>query len=317
MTFLNPSALYLLIIVPLYIALHSYFEKRRQKDLIPFGNFEILQDALLKTKKIDFLVYLPITLKILILILLILCLARPQAKILQSVKDAKIILLMDNSISMEATDVEPTRCDVARETAIKFVKDLPKGVKIGIGFFSANVRIIVNPTDQKHEITNTLNNFTLSILEPGTAIGDALKSGVESLLIGSDQKQSQKDNKTIILITDGEVNFGIDPIYAAKLAKEKNITVQSIGIGNPSGTIIRGGILTRLDEDSLKSISKITGGQYFNARSLNDMNQIYQKIKQTIHLEQSEQEITYLLVGCIFILICILQALKWTKFRFV
>ena len=114
----------------------------------------------------------------------------------------------------------------------------------------------------------------------------------------------------------GEANIGIDPLYAASIAKNNNITIESIGIGNPDGTIIRGGILTRLDEITLQQVSLYTGGQYFNAQNLNDMNKIYKKIKTSIKLTKEKTEATFIPVLAALLILFIIQILKWTKFRF-
>ena len=119
------------------------------------------------------------------------------------------------------------------------------------------------------------------------------------------------------MITDGEANTGIDPVFAAAQAKVNNITIHSIGIGNPLGTIIRGGILTRLDEFTLREITSITGGYYFNAKNFQDMNKIYKKIKKTIKLTPQKTEVTFIPVICVFIILGIYQALRWSKFRFI
>lgn len=316
MSFVWPLALYLFILVPAYIAIHLYMEKKKTKDLIPFGNLEVLSEAISNTKKIDFLAHLPFTLKVIVLCLLIVAIARPTSTMYVPTRDTKLMLLIDNSISMEATDIEPNRLTAARETAIKFIKDLPKGIQSGVGFFSGNVKILVNPTLEKRRVLTALDKLTLDALEPGTAIGDAISAGSDALTYDDDDN-SKKNNKILVLITDGEANIGSDPIFSAAKSKVKNITIQAIGIGNPLGTIIRGGILTRLDEYTLREVVKLTNGYYFNAQNLEDMDKIYKKIKKTIRLVPKETEITYIpLIGA-FLLLMILQILKWTKFRFI
>ena len=155
-------------------------------------------------------------------------------------------------------------------------------------------------------------------LEPGTAIGDAILAGVESITIDDNPQttSSNKNNRTLVLITDGETNIGNDPLFAAAQAKINNISIQAIGIGNPLGTIIRGGILTRLDEFTLEEITRLTGGYYFNAQTMKDMNIIYKKIKQRIRMIPQETEITFIPLIGVFIILSILQFLKWSKFRF-
>lgn len=315
MNFLFPQALLLYFLVPIYIMLDIYFEKKKTKDLAPFGNVELLIEAVTKAKTIDLLKPLPFIVKFFILCLVIFALARPISILYLPMRDTKVMLLMDNSISMEATDIAPNRLEAAKVAAKKFVKELPQGIQIGIGLFSGNVKIIVNPSTDRIKVVNVLDRLSLKTLEPGTAIGDAILAGGEAITLG-DKEFVSKDNRILVLITDGETNIGSDPIFAAAKAKVKQITIQAIGIGNPLGTIIRGGILTRLDEFTLKGITSLTGGEYFNAQNLDEMHKIYRKIKKTIKLVPEEKEITFIPLAIAFIFMILLQLLKWSKFRF-
>lgn len=316
MSFEYPYALFLFLLIPIYIYLHFYFEKRKIKDIVPFGNLEIMLEALSKTKKKDFLKHLPFLLNVLILCFIIFALARPLSTIYVPLRDTKVMLLIDNSISMEATDVEPNRLVAAKETAEKFIKDLPKGIQVGIGFFSGNVKILVNPTLEKEKTLSAISKLNLNFLEPGTAIGDAILAGSDAITLSDSANPIYKNNRILVLITDGESNIGSDPLFAAAQAKVNNITIQTIGIGNPLGAIIRGGILTRLDEFTLKEIALLTGGEYFNAKNIEELNKIYKKIRKTIRFIPKEKEITFIPVLCVFGLLLIYQLLKWSKFRF-
>jgi len=315
-SFIWPYALYLFLLVPLYIYLHFYFERKKSKDIIPFGNLEVLIEAITKTRKIDFLKHLPLILKSIVLCFLIFALARPVYKIYVPVRDTKIMLLIDNSISMEATDIEPNRIIAAREAAKKFINELPKGIQVGIGFFSSNVKILVNPDLKTEKALNALNKLNIKVLEPGTAIGNAILAGIDAITIDDEINIKDKYNRILVLITDGEANIGTDPLFAAAHARTNNIVIQTIGIGSPLGTIIRGGILTRLDEYTLQKIASLTSGYYFNAQNLRDLHKIYKKIKKTIRLMPEEKEITFIPLTVIVFMLCLLQVLKWSKFRF-
>ncbi|OGI18332.1 MAG: hypothetical protein A3B68_04670 [Candidatus Melainabacteria bacterium RIFCSPHIGHO2_02_FULL_34_12] len=318
MSFIFPQALYLFILVPVYIFLYLYFEKKRKKDFIPFGNVEVLIEAISKTKKIDFLKHLLLILQSLLLSFLIFALSRPTSTLYMPTRDTKVMLLIDNSISMEANDIKPDRITAARETAKYFVKSLPTGIQIGLGFFSGSVKILVNPTTDKNRILSVLNKLNVKKLEPGTSIGDAIFAAIDAISIDDDfnSKPKNKNDRMIVLVTDGEANVGADPAFASAQAKVNDITIQAIGIGNPLGSIIRGGIFTRLDEFTLQEITSLTGGNYFNAQNIRDLNLIYKKIKKTIRLVPQETEVTFIPALFAFFILIILQLLKWSKFRF-
>lgn len=316
MNFIWPHVLYLLLLVPVYLLLHFYFEKRRRKDIIPFGNLSTLQEAISKTQKIDFFKHLPLILKVLLFCLLIYACARPTSTVYMPMRDTKVMLLVDVSISMEASDIQPDRISAAKEAAKQFVHDLPKGIQVGIGLFSGSVRVLVNPTIDKTQVLKILDGLNSKNLETGTAIGDAILAGTETLSSDDFPRKTSKGDRILVLITDGEANVGIDPLFASAQAKVNNITIQTIGIGNPLGTIIRGGILTRLDELTLKEVASLTGGNYFNAQNLKEMSTVYKKIKKTIKMIPQESEVTFIPLVCALIILMILQLLKWSKFRF-
>lgn len=317
MSFIFPQALFLLLLVPVYILFHFYFERKKNKDIILFGNLEILTESISKSKKFDLFKYTPLIIKSLVLCFLILAISRPISKIYVPMRDTRILLLLDISISMEANDIEPDRIIAAKNAAKKFILDLPEGIQLGLGLFSGNVKILVSPSLNKARTLNLFKGLNARSLEPGTAIGDAILSGIEVLSLDNSLKRSKNNfDKIIILITDGEANIGADPVFAAAQAKVNNITIHSIGIGNPLGTIIRGGILTRLDEFTLKEITSITGGYYFNAQNFQDMSRIYKKIKKTIKLVPQKTEVTFIPAVFAFIVLIIYQVLRWSKFRF-
>ncbi len=141
-------------------------------------------------------------------------------------------------------------------------------------------------------------------------------AGTQSITAFDKDDGVNKGNRILVLLTDGESNVGKDPMFAAAKAKTNNVIIQSIGIGNPAGAIIRGDILTKPDEYTLKEISSLTGGQYFNAKDISDFTEVYKKIKSTIHIVPQKTEITFIPLTISFILLLILQVLKWSKFKF-
>lgn len=316
MGFIFPQALWLFLLVPVYVLLHFYFERKKTKDIIPFGNLEVLVEAVSKTKKIDFLKYFPVMLKTLLFCAVVFALSRPTSTIYLPMRDTKVMLLIDNSISMEASDIEPDRITAAKVAAKQFVRELPSGIQVGVALFSGTVKVLLYPTIEKAKALGILDKLGVKTLEPGTAIGDAVLAGIDAITFDDSSKSKHKNNRILVLITDGEANVGADPLFSAAQAKVNNITIQAIGIGNPLGTIIRGGILTRLDEFTLQEITALTRGYYFNAQNLEDMKKIYKKIKQTIKFVPKETEITFIPVIIAFVILIILQLLKWTKFRF-
>lgn len=269
-------------------------------------------------------------LRIISISLLIVCCAQPQ--IIHFNKKFKgdgidIMLCMDVSGSMGAKDIAPTRLDAAKEVAISFVQSRPID-NIGLVIFSGESFTKCPLTPDKKALIQQIKSLrerNRGFLEPGTVIGEGLAMSVTKIIRGTAK------SKVIILLTDGkeEAPFTriIEPETAIQMAKEHNIKVYSIGMGGGSeiggeGIAPDGGkIKNFIDEDLLKHIALVTGGQYFRATDKSTLSAIYSKIDQ---LEKSKIEtitqtikepkyLNFLLLALILLLIE--QVLKYSFFR--
>ncbi len=196
---------------------------------------------------------------------LIVALARPQTHDSQRtsrVKGTDIVLALDISSSMLATDLAPTRFDAAKDVARKFVN---QRVDDNIGFvvFSGESLSLMPLTNDKPALINAISGVKTGLLNDGTAIGDGLSSAINRLTSG------KAKSKSIILLTDGTNNAGdVAPATAARIAKEKGIKVYTIGVGT-NGTI---------HETALKNIADITNGKYFRATDSRMLREVFNEI---------------------------------------
>ena len=231
------------------------------------------------------------TLFIVALFLIILGFARPQISSLDkdiTVEVIDIVLVLDTSSSMLAEDFKPNRLEAVKDAAKEFIKNR-SGDRIGLLVFGKDTFIQCPLTIDYSVLNNLLSEVT--VMEPkydGTAIGVAIANGVNRL------RNSDSESKVIILLSDGSNNVGsIDPISAAKIAKEYNIKVYTIGAGtNQSITQIpgRGFVRNEIDEDTLKGIAEVTNAKYFRATDKKSLSGIYREID---NLEKSEITVSY------------------------
>ena len=257
------------------------------------------------------------------LLLIIVGFARPQISSLD--KDIKvevidIVLVLDTSSSMLAEDFKPNRLEAVKDAAKEFIKNR-SGDRIGLLVFGKDTFIQCPLTIDYSVLNNLLSEVT--VMEPkydGTAIGVAIANGVNRL------RNSDSESKVIILLSDWSNNVGsIDPISAAKIAKEYNIKVYTIGAGtNQSITQIpgRGFVRNEIDEDTLKGIAEVTNAKYFRATDKKSLSGIYREID---NLEKSEITVSYfssyqeiyiwcLIIGFFFLIISeILRAYYFRK----
>ena len=257
------------------------------------------------------------------LLLIILGFARPQISSLDkdiTVEVIDIVLVLDTSSSMLAEDFKPNRLEAVKDAAKEFIKNR-SGDRIGLLVFGKDTFIQCPLTIDYSVLNNLLSEVT--VMEPkydGTAIGVAIANGVNRL------RNSDSESKVIILLSDGSNNVGsIDPISAAKIAKEYNIKVYTIGAGtNQSITQIpgRGFVRNEIDEDTLKGIAEVTNAKYFRATDKKSLSGIYTEID---NLEKSEITVSYfssyqeiyiwfLIIGFFFLIISeILRAYYFRK----
>lgn len=213
---------------------------------------------------------------------LIVALARPQthdSKRTSRVEGTDIVIALDISSSMLATDLKPTRFDAAKEVAQKFVSQRTDD-NIGFVVFSGESLSLMPLTNDKPALINAISGVKTGLLNDGTAIGDGLSSAINRLTSG------KAKSKSIILLTDGTNNAGdVAPATAAQIAKEKGIKVYTIGVGT-NGTIqitdpygfSTTTMETKIDEGALKSIADITKGKYFRATDSRMLRDIFNEI---------------------------------------
>lgn len=238
-----------------------------------------------KSKK-TYLRHLPFVLRCLTFILLIIALARPQSsnKLREvTTEGIDIMVSLDISGSMQAMDFKPNRLEAAKDVAIEFISGRPND-KMGLVIFAAESFTQCPLTIDHAALINLIQDVNFGMLEDGTAIGMGLSTAISRI------KDSDAKSKVIILLTDGVNNRGeIHPLTAAEMAKTFGIRVYTIGVGSigtapfPVNTVFGRQIQqmeVKIDEEMLKEIASMTGGEYFRATNKNKLKEIYEKIDQ-------------------------------------
>jgi Ca-activated chloride channel family protein len=256
---------------------------------------------------------------------MLLAVARPAAMITLPSQQQTIILAMDVSGSMRATDVEPNRITAAQTAAKAFVADQPSNVRIGVVSFAGTASVVQAPTHNRDDIVAAIDRFQL---QRGTAIGSGIivslatifpDAGIDvsSLLYGRNPPrgvsldQAAKSDKppfkpvppgsytsaAIILLTDGQRTTGPDSIEAAHMAADRGVRIFTVGIGTKNGETMGfegWSMRVRLDEESLKTIANMTRGEYFYAGTAKDLKKVYASMNSKFLLEKKALEISAL-----------------------
>lgn len=287
MTFKNPYFFALLIALIPYILWYVLKYKKSQPTISVPGTEKYRYVG--KSLKVQ-MIHLPFLLRILLFGLVVIILARPQAKHSwtdQDVEGIDIMLAVDVSTSMLAQDFKPNRVEALKQIAERFIEKRHND-NIGLTFFAGEAYTQC-PLTTDHAMLMNLYSGTddemaaKGVIDDGTAIGDGIMNSLVRL------RESKSKSKVIILLTDGVNNSGnISPITAAEIAKQQNVRIYTIGIGRNgmapyplqapySGTVM---VPVEIDEPTMTKISQETGGQYFRATQNAELAKIYDEIDQ-------------------------------------
>lgn len=290
--FANPVYLYLLLIIPLLIVwyIFRHFNSFAEIQFSSFAAFKNVRKTL-KQKLYPVL----FALRILVIALLIIVLARPQSSLSKrnvSIEGIDIVMTLDISPSMLAEDIKPNRLEGARNVGMQFIDGRPND-RIGLVVFGGEAFTQCPLTSDHGVLKSLFLNVKSGIIEDGTAIGDGLATAVSRI------KDSKAVSKVIILLTDGDNNRGsIDPLSAGEIAKLFGIRVYTIGIGTtglapypfqtPFGIQYQN-VEVKIDEVLLKQIAKNTNANYYRATSKTKLENIFKEIDK---LEKSKIDVT-------------------------
>jgi Ca-activated chloride channel homolog len=216
----------------------------------------------------------------------LLAFARPQGTLPMPDERAGIMLAIDVSGSMRATDIQPSRMEAAKTAAYNFVKQLPPTVKVGMVSFSGYAQLESAPT-----IDHALVLEKIQALERrrGTAIGEGLLESVKAFPSGEDRIQGLS---TVILLSDGRNTTGILPAEASKKAKQNGVKVHTIGVGTPTPPSEGQTPFNGFDETELRGIANATGGTYYAVDSASKLEQVYNELRSLIAWRWQRTEIT-------------------------
>lgn len=340
MIFLWPKLLWLLLLVPLLIAGYLALLRRKKKFALRFAGLAIVKEAMGTGQR--WRRHLPPALFLLALTVMILAIARPAAVVTLPSEHETVILAIDNSGSMRADDVQPTRLAAAQAAVRNFIMAQPRNTRIGMVAFAGTASVVQVPTLSRDDLLQALDRLQL---QRGTAIGSGILVSLKLLFpdlefdlqssnprieqrdasrgvtLDEASKSKPKENKpvapgsygsaAIILLSDGQTTTGPEPVEAAKMAAERGVRVFTVGVGTTNGEILGGegwSMRVRLDEEALKKIASVTSADYFYADNAADLTKVYKTLNSRLELEKKETEITALFAAAAA-LIAMLSAL--------
>ena len=284
MTFANPGYLFLLLLLIPVVGWYIW-KLRNARASVQLSSTDSLRRQP-KSLRV-WLIHVPFALRVMVITLLSLALARPQLSNRwqsESTEGIDIMMALDISGTMLGEDLKPNRLEAAKTVATDFVLSRPND-QIGLVVFAGESFTQCPLTTDHAVLVNLFQSVKFGMIEDGTAIGLGLANAVNRM------KDSETKSKVVILLTDGSNNRGdIDPMTAAEIAKTFNIRVYAIGVGSYSKEVRvpihtpygvqYGTMSSEFDESTLRNIAQMTGGEYFRATDNNSLKAIYQQIDQ-------------------------------------
>ena len=305
MSFVWPLVLLGLLLVPLAVACYLLAQRRRARYPVRFTNIEVLAGVVGRSG--SWRRWVPITLYLLAIAAMVVGLARPRADIAVPKEQATVVLVMDVSGSMNATDVEPSRIQAARRSAKTFVEALPANFPVGIVAFDESASTLARPTTDRTAAREIIDSLAA---DGGTAMGDGINTALELRPGGPSADppppEDQDPNTIVLLLSDGASTTGVQPLEAAENARTLRIPVYTIALGTPEGTLSPFGgrrIPVPPDEATLQAVAERTGGRFFRAPSDAELRSIYKELSSRIGFVTEKQEITVLFAAAALLLL--------------
>jgi Ca-activated chloride channel homolog len=326
--------LWLLVSAPLLIGCYLWLGGRRHAVALRFASLTTVGETHKSPGTVARLArHAPAILLLLGLTALIFAIARPQAVVMLPSRVDTIILAMDVSGSMRATDIAPNRLAAAQNAAKGFLADQPSQVRIGVVAIAATAAVVQSPTDKREDVIQAIDRFQL---QQGSALGSGLVIAlatllpdagidVEQMVFGRSARSSPRDparkgemdkmipvppgsntSAAIVLLSDGESNMGAELEEAGKMAANYGVRVFTVGVGTTEGAILTvegWSMRVRLNEEALKNIAMMTRGEYFRVGNAADLKKVYSQLSAKLALGKGRStELTSLCVaiGAVF-----------------
>lgn len=302
MSFLAAWRLWFLLGVVALAVVYVVLQRRRKTYAVRFTSPQLLDSV--APRRPGWRRHVPAATFLVALTLLVTGFARPTREVAVPRERATVVLAIDVSLSMMAEDVDPNRLEAAQEAAIDFLDELPPTLNVGLVSFAGTATVLVTPTQDRQVVERAIASLELA---PATGIGEAIFTSLDVLDQVPVDEEGTIPPAAVVLLSDGETTVGRPDRVAVAAAVEAGVPVSTIGFGTPSGFIIYDDPETPAVEDqvipvpvgeaNLQAIAEETGGSYFSASTLEELEAVYDDIGSAIGTERVPREITDWFVG--------------------
>ncbi|CAA9334009.1 MAG: Aerotolerance protein BatA [uncultured Friedmanniella sp.] len=296
LAFLAPERLLILLVIPLMVAAYIFASRRKNRRGMRFTNTSMLEVVV--PKQSQWRRHVAVALSLLSLLTLTAAFARPKTQVDVPRERATVVLVLDASLSMQATDVRPSRLAAAKLAATDFVEQLPEKYNVALVSMAGSTSILVPPTTAHNTVANAINSIQL---QDSTAIGEGIAAGLRAL----QQAPQDPDNPdsvapgAIVLLSDGYNTAGRSPQQAAAEAGAANVPVYTIAYGTENGYVDLEGKRepVPVDHESMQRVAELSNGEYFAAATAEQLQSVYENIGSEVGYEKADREVTARFAG--------------------
>jgi Ca-activated chloride channel homolog len=313
MSIADPLRLVALAVVAMTAVAYVVLQARTSRYTVRFTNVDLL--ASVAPQRPGWRRHLPAAAFVLALVALVIAWAGPTAPMTVPVERATVVLAIDVSLSMEATDVTPDRLEAAKVAALDFLTVVPPELNVGLVTFSGVATIVVPPTTDRDLVAEALRRLQLG---ERTAIGEAVFASLEAIRSVPVDPGGEPTPAAIVLMSDGATTAGRPNEVASAAAAEEGVPVTTIAFGTDGGTITLPDdpvpIPVPVDRDALEVIADETGGSFFSAVTAQQLEDVYVDIGSSIGYTTREQDISGWFVGAAVVLLLATAAMSLAWF---
>ena len=288
-TFLQPERLWVLLVVPVLVALYIWASRRKNRSGMRFTNTAVLGRVV--RKQSQWRRHLAVALSLLSLVTLVLAWSRPNGIDRVPRERATVVLVIDVSQSMAATDVAPSRLEAAQRLSIDFVRALPEQYNVAVVSLSGNPATRLGPTTDRVFATRAIDGLAL---QDSTAVGDAIYVALSAIQMAPKGEDGSTAPGAIVLLSDGQNTAGRSPLQAAAEARGAGVPIHTIAYGTENGSVDLDGERQRVppDLELMRQLAQASDGTASAAESAGDLSRVYESIRSEIGYEEVKKETT-------------------------
>ncbi len=325
MTFLSPARLWVLALLGAVVLVYVVRQLRSHRYVVMLPTLELVESVgVVRPTWRRHAVAAVFTLA---LASTVVAFARPSRPVQVPQRLATIVIALDTSRSMQATDVKPQRLIAARRAATDFVLSLPDHVRVGLVTFSANAAIRVSPTDDHEQVANALKALATG---DGTAVGEAVFKSLDAIQQTVVKGVTTPGGATaptatyrglppsgIVVLSDGETTAGRSETAATDAAKKAKVRVSTIAYGTPNGTVDVNGreVSSPVHRSTLRRIADATGGSFSVAASADELHDVYEQLGSRLGYREEHREVGswFFAAACALALLAVVASFAWAS----